>query len=215
MLILLLIFSACGYVDEDGVIMPCSEENQELLDKVQNDDLVALKAYIDSGGDPEFRCASGEGSHWGALFPGQPSLASAVMLSDNYDIVEYYLTLTLSQETKDDLLVHFMSPEADNITQLLIDSDAHYSSSCIALDTVFFGSLLNQSYEIDMIDSEYGNSLFLGYCECPCPDGADEIIKSMRYLIRKGADHTKTNKAGKSKVDLVENQEIKKYLQTL
>jgi hypothetical protein len=53
------------------------------------------------------------------------------------------------------------------------------------------------------------------YAECPCPDGADEIIKSMKFLLRNGADPKMQTESGKTALDFAKHPEIITFLRSL
>lgn len=53
------------------------------------------------------------------------------------------------------------------------------------------------------------------YAGCPAPDGAEDLINTLKYLIELGSKTDLKNKEGKTAYDMAVNKEVKAFLKTL
>jgi hypothetical protein len=205
-------FVDCSSPHELKKTTVCDDLEIEMLDSIQAGNISYLRDYLSNGGDPLFECYENT-----RAVPGTYRLLDRVASSNSFEIVELYLDQNLSKEAKDDLLTHFIN-EDSSIVQVLIDNGARISFSvnnCLPIDTLRHNSLEKYGYNYDFVDSNTGMTEFLDYSMCPCPKGADKIIETLKYLIRKGANPNRTDVKGRSAYDLATNQEIKIFLKSI
>lgn len=191
----------------------CEEADYEFLDSVENGNLKVLKEYLENGGNPMFECY--DNSHYNVLVN---RLVDRIQLSQSYELLEYYVEQPISKEHLNDLLTYYTTERDDRSVQLLINKGAREESrvySCIAIDTIRQKYLFQLGYKVDSQSPPDGRTDFMYYAECPCPDGAEEIIESMAFLIRKGADPHIKSSNGKTALDYATHPDIINYLKSL
>ncbi|MFT6923147.1 MAG: hypothetical protein ACJA1C_002157 [Crocinitomicaceae bacterium] len=196
----------------------CSEKDFAILDSVEAGNLEYLKMYIKKGGSPTLECY--EASRL-SDYPGTHRLVDRAMSSNSYRVIDYYTTLELPNEYMDDLLTHFATDTLSEICSLLVQRDAHFLfsiNSCLPInsfDSLAYDRIGAYGYNFNWVDPEWDMTDFMKYCECPCPDGAEQIIQSLEYLRSKGADPKWVNSSGKTAKDFAEHPDIKKYLDSI
>lgn len=191
----------------------CSDSMLALMDSVEAGNLTILKDFIAQGREPECECYENS-----RVVPVLYRLGDKVRYSQSYDLIRYYLSLNISQEYKDLMLGYYVGDQFPDITKLLVENNSRISyrtARCIPLDTANYNKLLKLGYDINGQDPRDGNTDFSNYSMCPCPDGAKEIIASMRYLHENGADHTIKNAEGKTALDLAEHPKIRAFIKRL
>jgi len=190
----------------------CSEEDFALFVSVADDDLEALKTYLENGGDPEFKCFDGRGRGFGAW----SHLYWKVEESSSVEMVQYYIGYDLPQNIKDEMLETFVGREEIELARLLVDVDAHISSvasNCLEeyWEKIQYEVLVSVGYDFNWQDDN-GNTLLMLHAKCRADDTSDELIAILQFLIEHGASTNIKNDNGKTAYDIAVNPKVKAFL---
>jgi hypothetical protein len=201
---LLLLFSSCKW---------CSKEELQVLKATESGDVEALKTYLENDGEPQLCCWSREGR-----MGTQYDILRSVVASKSFEINEYYIkNYNISQEDKDWLLFAYLQDNNDTLSKLILSKNAKASSfPCINFDVdKKFDKLKEFNYNFNYQDPKTGNTLLIEYCLCPAQSDADELVKTLAYLIDLGAKTDIKNKDDKTAKDLAVNEKVKEFLENL
>lgn len=216
---LIVLTTGCSDAIDDVSLEVCNKKTNRVLRSVERGDLQALKNYLKNGGDPEYSCVyfkTGGGRFNGGAY--QQSLSNAVMRSQSYELMKYYLTYPISSETKNEMLCYYDSNnESPNITELLILKGAHvdYGDRCYFPTDSTFYYLKSAGYNLNWVDPEDGNTLFMNYCSCPAIEEETQLITLLKLLIEMGAKTDLKNKKGQTALDQAKNPKIKEFLRSI
>lgn len=215
----IVLTTGCSDAIDDVSLEVCNKKTNRVLRSVERGDLQVLKNYLKNGGDPEYSCVyfkTGGGRFNGGAY--QQSLSNAVMRSQSYELMKYYLTYPISSETKTEMLGYSAGdPEMLKITALLIKNDAHvdYEVGCYFPSDSAIYYLHAAGYDFDWKNPEDGNTLFMSYCRCPAIEREPAAIKTLQQLIEIGVKTDLKNKKGQTALDQAKNPKIKEFLRSI
>lgn len=195
----------------------CSEEELKIIEKIIQEDLQALKDYMDNGGDPEFQCR--DGMFPGGRLGGPPyhSIQKAVVFSNSIEMMQLFLSYPLTQRILDDLMSSYSYPENDPlnlITPILIAKGGHvlYSDAFVIQDgEKYVDRLHDLNYNLDWIDS-LGNTMIMNIAASH-PNATPKIVKAaLGKLLDLGVRTDVVNNLGETLKTIPYSPKIRRYL---
>lgn len=209
LLFFILLFYSCAPT--------CSQSEIEVCREAEKGNIKVVKGYIENGGDPELECHNTAGGKFGS----ENWLYFSICKSNSKELIEYYLTQKISDETKNKMLYFFSGTEDDAvIVKLLLKNNAHlneYSDSCNFIEGVLidYKNLQKLGYDFNWIDPKDGNNILLKYAKCPATDDETELVEMLKYFVEIGVKTNVKNNEGKTAYELAINEKVKEYLKNL
>jgi ankyrin repeat protein len=206
---------------EEGVLnmlfqtdRPCSEEENAIMIAVDSGNYEVVMDYLQNGGDPMLECKCNKNSHYGCTYT---RLYSYMEHCDTVEYVKYYLSLDISDEIKNDFLLHYLVLKKDEMASHLISIGALLEDNYFCFDTSLplIKKAIDLGYDINSRDPDSGWTLLMEFAFCETEEYVDCKIEGIAYLISEGALLDLKDNDGKTALDIATNEEIKAYLMSL
>ncbi len=196
----------------------CTEDQIKSLELISNGDYDAYRKFMDKYDDPNFSCC--ENRSGTIIDQTELVLFSYVQPCNSLEIVKHYLKYDISQGQKNDLLSGAIDGDNEELIKFLISKNARIESAfaTFRLSSVeALKKLKRFGYNMDYIDPNTGNNLFLDYSRCKPRNSSEReiVFEYLKYLHSIGVDIKLKNFEGKSAVDLARDSLIRDYLKTL
>jgi hypothetical protein len=200
------------------VCKSCTEDQVKSLELISNGDYDAYLKFMDKYDDPDFSCC--EDRSGTIIDRTELTLFSYVLPSNSLPIIKDYFNYGLSQENKNHFLNAYIDTDNENLVKFLIKKNAKIESAYATFNLSSVEALKKLKrfgYNMDYIDPNTGNSLFLDYSMCKPRNSREReiVFEYLKYLRSIGADIKLKNFKGKSAVDLARDSLIRDYLKSL
>ncbi|MGB3591528.1 MAG: hypothetical protein WBA16_07565 [Nonlabens sp.] len=196
----------------------CNEKDLRIINAIDNDEPELVIEYLENGGDPMLECTSTGGGRYGT----PKSLPSAIILSNDTQIIELWLENELPSDVLD-FLFHVALRHSNNIIiKRLIDYEYILPKSglfiCVdipdepdwSLDAL--QQLIELGFQIDKQD-ENGYTLLMRSIEhCASYDDKSQLLKFANKVVENGANLFIKNNDGQTAYDLATDPELKPIL---